>query len=122
MPGTWRLDVPRGRAAARSTVEGFAVVTLVFRHQGDDVWTGECRELGTATDGSSLARVHAELVDLVVLHLNALEEAGERERFFQRHGIPFYGADAAPKVIQLALPLDEGTFVHPHKVPLARAA
>ncbi len=122
MPGIWRLDLPRGRAASGAAVEGFAVVTLVFRNEGNDTWTGECRELGTATDGASLKQVHAELIDLVILHLNALEQAGERERFFEQHSIPFYRPEAAPKSIHLVLPLDERTFVRPHKVPLARAA
>lgn len=122
MTGTWRREFPRGRTASRSWLEGFAVVTLVFRNVGNDMWTGECRELGTATDGAGLTQVDAELIDLVVLHLNALEQAGERERFFEKHGIRFYSADLAPTVIQFQMPLDEDAFVHPHKVPLARAA
>ncbi len=120
MAGEWRTAAQRGRRIAED-VEGFAILTLYFR-EANDVWTGECRELGTATDGATLKQVHEELVDLAVLHLNALEEAGERERFFEKHGIPFYPGDSAPKVIELRLPVDEKTFVHTHKIPLNRAA
>ena len=66
--------------------------------------------------------VHAELVDLMILHLNALEQAGERERFFEKHGITFYRPDTAPSVVQLQLRVDEDVFVHTHKIPLDKAA
>jgi len=121
MPGTWQRALPRGRSA-RSQIEGFAILTLLFREEASDLWTGECRELGTATDGTTLRQVHSELVDLVVLHLNALEETGDRERFFETHRIRFYRADATPSVVQMRLPLDENAFVHPHKIPLSKAA
>jgi hypothetical protein len=103
-------------------VEGFAIFTLIFRNEDKAIWTGECRELGTATDGPTLEQVHAELVDLVLLHLNTLEKTGERERFFAKHEIAFYPGDAPPTFVQLQLPVDEDAFLHAHVIPLDRAA
>jgi hypothetical protein len=40
------------------------------------------------THGASLAQLRRELKELVVLHLNELEDVGERQRFFAEHGIP----------------------------------
>lgn len=88
MTGVWRPMLPRRRGASTPAVEGFAILTLIFRNEGKGTWTGECRELGTATDGSDLDQVHAELVDLAILHLNALEQTGERERFFEKPPYP----------------------------------
>ncbi len=70
-------------------VREFAVLTLEF-HKEDRLWVGVCRELGTATDGRSLDRVERELVKLVMLHLNGLEDIGEREHIFRERGIKLY--------------------------------
>ena len=75
-----------------------------------------------ATDEATLEKVHAALVDLVTLHLNTLESTGERERFFAKHRIRFYEAGSTPKIVQLRLPVDEGAYVHTHKVPLSKVA
>jgi len=78
-------------------VAGFIILTLEF-HREDGLWVGFCRELGTATDGRSFQRVEEELLELAMLHLNALEDAGERDRFFQEHSIKLYTNDV-PKEI-----------------------
>ena len=58
--------------------------------QEEDYWAGECIELGTATDGPSAEAVLDELGDLVVLTVEALGDAGERERVFAERGITVY--------------------------------
>ena len=63
-------------------------VRLTFSFvQEDDMWTGVCQELGTATYDADRVRVEDELEVLVLHALNAMESDGERERFFVRHGI-----------------------------------
>jgi hypothetical protein len=62
--------------------------------------------------------VRKELVELVTLHLNTLEEIGERERFFGEHHITFYQHDT-PGSISTQVPVDDGTFVQSYRVPLA---
>lgn len=72
----------RSKAAGK----GFVVLRLAFR-QEEKRWLGECLELGTATYARSLKQARKELVELVTLHLNALEDAGERENFFRENKI-----------------------------------
>ena len=73
------------RPAGTETV----VLTLQVR-QEDDYWAGECVELGTATDGPSADAVIEELQELVTIHLNGLDDIGERERVFRERGIAVY--------------------------------
>jgi len=63
--------------------------------------SGECVELGTATHGANLQQTLHELKELVLLHLNEIEDVGERPRFFAEHGIKLYPAQ--PRMVQLKL-------------------
>lgn len=96
--------------------KGYVIFTLEFRQDGKR-WLGGCRELGTATYGRTLKQVHDELIELVTLHLNTLDDVGERERFFKEHDIRVYH-DAPPAMVQPAVPVDSETFVHAHSMPL----
>lgn len=95
--------------------EGFVILTMAFRQDGRR-WTGECLELGTATYARTLNQVSDELHELVTLHLNALDDIGECDRFFQEHGIRFYtdavmAEDAAPRI-----PTDGDAFFQARRV------
>lgn len=57
-------------------------LTMQF-HKEDDQWVGECSELGTSTFGDTLDQVESELTELIELHLNTLEEMGERDKFLR---------------------------------------
>lgn len=92
-----------GRPIAGEVGVGFVILTFEFHKEGG-YWVGQCRELGTATDGRSLDRVERELGKLVLLHLNGLEDIGERERFFKEHKIKLYKADV-PKEIARTVPV-----------------
>lgn len=96
---------------------GFVILTLAFRQDGRR-WTGECLELGTATYGRTLKQAHDELAEMVALHLNALEDAGECERFFKEHGIKFYSDDIPEEALAPRVPLDESAFFQPHRVTI----
>lgn len=95
--------------------EGFVILTLAFRQDGRR-WTGECLELGTATYGRTLKQARDELNELVALHLNALEDVGESERFFLEHGIRFYSDSVTPHEAAPRLPPDEDAFFQAHRV------
>ena len=98
--------------------DGFVILTLAFRQDGRR-WTGECLELGTATYGRTLKQTRDELNELVMLHLNALEDVGERERFFEQHGIRFYRDATAPGEPNARVPIDdEDAFFQARRVPL----
>jgi len=100
---------------------GFVILTLSFRQDGRR-WTGECLELGTATYARTLKQTRDELLDLVTLHLNALDDVGERDRFFCEHGIRFYTDDTFPSEMTSQVPLDGDVFFQAHRVPVGELA
>lgn len=91
---------------ATSPTIGYAILTFEFHKEGG-MWVGECRELGTATDGRSLEKVEAELARLVALDLTCLEELGERERLFQERSIKLYPVQV-PDQVELSVPVNGG--------------
>ena len=69
---------------------GYVQLTFEFRRE-ESQWIGICHELGIGTYAAKTTEEAEEgLLALVTDHLNLLEEAGERERFFQEHGITFH--------------------------------
>ena len=68
-------------------VAGYVELTLRFEREGR-TWVGTCLELGTSAYADSLDQTQQDLHKLVGEHLALLEEAGERERFFEEHGVP----------------------------------
>lgn len=112
--------MPSAQAAATSTRSmGFVILTLAFRKEGR-VWVGTCLELGTSTYARSFERVRDELVEMVDLHLNALEDLGERERFFQEQGIRFYTGQERP--VESSVPIDRDQVYQPHLFEVSVAA
>ena len=69
-----------------TTSASYVELTLRFNRE-EGKWVGVCVELGTSTYGKKLEQVEADLRTLVREHLELLEEAGERVRFFSEHGI-----------------------------------
>lgn len=105
-----------------AVIEGYVILTLSF-HQEGRRWLGECVELGTATHGANLAQTMRELKELVLLHINELEDVGERPRFFAEHGITLYPAQ--PQMVQLELPVSNDNLIVAQAWPIqipARAA
>ncbi|MCD5383928.1 hypothetical protein LR066_04125 [candidate division WOR-3 bacterium] len=99
---------------------GYIIVTLEFYKEGRR-WTAYCRELGTATFGRSLPEAQIKIKEAVLLHLNTLEEVGERERFFREHNIPFYSRKPRSKGIDIKVSLDKPGYVQPYIQPLGNA-
>jgi predicted RNase H-like HicB family nuclease len=91
---------------------GYVVLTLKFK-KVNRRWTAYCEELGTATFGRSLPEADKKLKEAVMLHLNTLEEVGERRRFFKEHGIKQYATRPTERV-NIYLPLNQDIFVEPH--------
>lgn len=95
---------------------GYVVLTLKFHKLGRR-WTAYCEELGTATFGRSLPEAERKLKEAVLLHLNTLEEVGERDRFFREHNIELHRTKPK-KDITVCLPLGTSVFVQPHIQPI----
>lgn len=67
----------------------FVVLTCIFKRE--DKWvTGECQELGTTAFGRNLNEAEKRIREAILLHLNTLEDVGERARFFKEHKIKIY--------------------------------
>jgi predicted RNase H-like HicB family nuclease len=101
---------------------GYIVLTLKFKKENKR-WTAYCEELGTATYGRSLPEADKRLKEAVKLHIQTLEDVGERQRFFKENGIKFYTVRPTEK-IKYNLPLNDEVFIEPHvqAVPAFTAA
>jgi hypothetical protein len=106
---------------------GYVTLTLKFQREGNN-WVGTCVELGTSTFDKTLEGVQKELLEMVVAHLNALEQEGERARFFEEWGIVFKETrPAKPSEFLIRDPLSDwpqitpfGPFFQPVSVPVER--
>lgn len=97
-------------------IAGYVVLTFRFHKEGRR-WTAHCEELGTAVFGRSLPEADKRLGEAVLLHLNTLEEVGERQHFFKEHNIGFHHTKPK-KDVTVCLPLRTEVFVHPHIQPI----
>jgi len=93
-------------------VAGYVVLTLEFRRVGRR-WTAYCKELGTATFGRSLPEADKRIKEAVLLHLNTLEDVGERQRFFREHNIKFHHTRPRKNITVRVSPR-ASTFIEPH--------
>ncbi len=98
--------------------KGYVVLTAKFRREGRR-WTAYCEELGTATFGRSLPEAERKIKEAVVLHLNTLEDVGERERFFKEYNIPFYHTKPT-RDINISASINEGVFLQPFIQPVRK--
>jgi predicted RNase H-like HicB family nuclease len=90
---------------------GYIVLTFEFGEEGKRI-TAYCKELGTATFGRSLKEAKERLSEAVALHLNTLEQLGERERFFQENDIVYH--KAKPRSVKIHIPIKEEFFIQPN--------
>ena len=67
------------------TIDYIDVTTVVEREGDQFVWI--CPELGTSSCGDTVQEALDNLREAIEVHLNGLEEVGERERVFQERGI-----------------------------------
>ena len=87
--------------------QSYIIVTVEFL-QEDGQWVGRCLDLGTSTCADTLDEAHKAMREALELHLNALEETGERARFFREHGIRTYSSP--PERKEAHVPFAEGTL------------
>ena len=61
-------------------------ITIVIQPE-DGMYAAYCNELGTVSCGDTIDEAFRNILEAVELHLNALEDLGERPRFFRERGI-----------------------------------
>lgn len=94
------------------SAQGYVILTFRF-HKENRRWAASCEELGTATFAFSLSEAEKRLEEAVGLHLNTLEDVGERDRFFKEHNIKFYHMKPR-NTVTISAPLNKEVFVKPH--------
>jgi len=63
-------------------------VTLTITvEEADGQYAAHCIELITASCGDTIDEAFKNIKEAITVDLNALEETGEREQFFNEHGI-----------------------------------
>lgn len=98
---------------------GYIVVTLKFKKE-DDKWTAYCEEFGTATFARTLKKAQERIEEAVLLHLNTLEEVGERERFFRENNITIYPHKPKKNEITITGPFDPEILASPFIYPIEK--
>ena len=93
----------------------YIILTTILR-QEDDIWSAECKELGTASCGDTFEEARANLREAIGLHLNTLEDVGECERFLKENNIKTY--TNIPKRISARIPIEPNIFVNREITPL----
>lgn len=108
------------KLTARKTSDpgGYIILTLKFHREAPN-WVGECQELGTSTYHRSIYELKKQLVELVCLQLDALEDAGEAQKFFEANGIEFHREKPTIKTIEIPVSDTSDTFFTPYlqKIP-----
>ncbi len=66
--------------------QGVIILTEVVEEEGD-LFVSTCKELGTSSCGDSIEEALSNLEEAIWVHLNALQETGERDRVFREKGI-----------------------------------
>lgn len=108
-----KLDrTPTGYRRAVVETGGYIVLTFEFSKKKNG-WSGYCEELGTAVDGRTLPETRKLLKEFVELHLDSLEDIGERERFFRKHNIKLHRGKPASRVT-VSMPLNDKVLMSSH--------
>lgn len=97
---------------------GQITVTLVV-YEEDGAYVAKCKELGTASCGDTIDEAFANIKEAVLLHLDTLEDIGEREHFFKEKGIRIEGTKPKRTHQQISeVRVPTGSFLSKHEVPV----
>lgn len=93
--------------------KAFIVLTVFFeKEKGGERWVATCKELGTSTYGNTLDEAQERIEEAIGLHLNTLEEVGERARFFEENNIKVLTGKPADE-IEMTVPNQHQVFSQP---------
>ena len=81
-------------------VIGYVPLTLQFGREGNK-WVGTCIELSTSTFARTLKQCQEALSELVIKHLNCLEEEGKRGAFFKKWDIAIHTTRTTPATVTI---------------------
>lgn len=84
--GTTAMITKKAPSKAKKKMVGYVVLSGYAEKEGTQ-YVSICRELGTASCGDTAEEALQNLEDAIGVHLHALAEIGESERFFRERGI-----------------------------------
>ena len=73
---------------AQEAVDYLGMLTVEYGEEGGQ-WVGICRELGTATQGDTLAEAEADLRDAIDLQLNGMAEIADVREYLIENEVNF---------------------------------
>jgi len=82
-------DAVRAQESSMPRHGGYIEVTVKIERE-DDQWAAVCVELGTAACGDTIEEAMVAIGDMILLHLNALEDAGTCRRFLADHNVTLH--------------------------------
>jgi predicted RNase H-like HicB family nuclease len=86
------------------------VTFLIEKEEGG--YAAICRELGTASCGSTIEEAAENIREATSLYVDTLEELGERERIFSERGITILSAlPELPEHVDIEFPANTAAFV-----------
>ena len=95
----------------------YVLLTLCIAEE-DGQFAAHCRELGTASCGATLDEARVNILDAVELHLDTLEELGDRARTFRERGIRIRTYKKPKREAPVKITVPVGTWVSKEKVPV----
>jgi len=97
---------------------GYIILTIRFNKEGKN-WVAVCEELGTSTFGRSFEEAEKRIKEAVELHLNTLEDVGERDKFFKEHKIKFYKSMPPREEFRCSFSYDPNSYFNlwPLRIP-----
>ena len=98
-------------------ITGEIVLTEIVEQDGEQ-FAAYCLELGTASCGDTIQEAFDNLEEAIWVHLNELEETGERERVFREKNILITAWPQREQTSLLEVPLGKMLRATSHKVPV----
>ena len=84
----------------------------------DGQFAARCKELGTVSCGDTFEEARDNIADAVVLHVNTLEELGDRARVFRENKIRVKTYQKPKREVSVSFSAPAGTWATREKVPV----
>ena len=97
-------------------LSGYIVVTGVAEEE-EGLFVSYCRELGTSSCGNTANEALENLGEAIIVHLNALEEVGEIDRFLTERGVEVVDGDPQDQEeVNVRVPLGSTIRTYSHEL------
>lgn len=102
--------------AMGSAPHGYILVKVEIQAE-DGQFTAYCPELGTASCGDTFEEAAENIKEALCVHLNTLEELGERRNFFKEHNIHLYRKEPTQEAKKRLISIRPGVYTTMQALP-----